>query len=382
MSRASQQRFYSPPPYRGKTHARRRVPRFVPVALLILLVIAVILGLIASHLQQYMVYTAEGGTMVLPSDVSSSAPTASEPAPLLAGLDVAEETAAPAISAVDASRLRAVPISIDALIAGDAADLLSRSEGNALVVEMKDVSGTLYWNTALRYPGAEDDEPEEYEEPIPDISVSGRADAVEAALRACREADIYLIAEIHVFRDDALSSGTRRVNNLRVHEIDEDGDPRNYPYRDGDGHYWLNPVIPNLQEYYSNLAKELAALGFDELLLTDFCYPADWSDEDADRPEALTRFLSGFATELRDAAPTLRIDVEVEADALSQGQNRSTGQTISGFSSASDRFWCWTPPADSVPPFDEDQLASGVLVIGVDAFQGGLLSPAQALSTN
>lgn len=74
---------------------------------------------------------------------------------------------------------------------------------------------------------------------------------------------------------------------------------------DGSGRTWLDPASPETAAYLTGLCRECAELGFDEILLDAFCYPAtgDVSSiggwETADRTAALT----DFAASLRQALP-------------------------------------------------------------------------------
>ncbi len=64
------------------------------------------------------------------------------------------------------------------------------------------------------------------------------------------------------------------------------------------GRYWLDPTKKDTQTYVTELCKEYVTLGFDEIMLDYFGYPADWQG-DADRTAALTKFV----TDLREALP-------------------------------------------------------------------------------
>ena len=64
------------------------------------------------------------------------------------------------------------------------------------------------------------------------------------------------------------------------------------------GRYWLDPTKKDTQAYVTELCKECVSLGFDEIMLDYFGYPADWTGK-ADRTAVLTKFM----TDLREALP-------------------------------------------------------------------------------
>ena len=74
---------------------------------------------------------------------------------------------------------------------------------------------------------------------------------------------------------------------------------------DGDGWTWLDPTHPEVLGYITSLCKEYAELGFDEILLDDFCYPMNGRTETISLEEDLdkTAVLQSFAESLRSTLP-------------------------------------------------------------------------------
>lgn len=64
------------------------------------------------------------------------------------------------------------------------------------------------------------------------------------------------------------------------------------------GRYWLDPAKNDTKTYVTALCKECVKLGFDEIMLDYFGYPADWQGK-ADRTAMLTQFMK----DLREALP-------------------------------------------------------------------------------
>lgn len=67
---------------------------------------------------------------------------------------------------------------------------------------------------------------------------------------------------------------------------------------DDNGRYWLDPAKAGTREYVTALCQEYVSLGFDEIVLDYFAYPAEWEGE-ADRAAVLQQFI----TDLRAALP-------------------------------------------------------------------------------
>ncbi|HSI99857.1 MAG TPA: putative glycoside hydrolase [Patescibacteria group bacterium] len=134
------------------------------------------------------------------------------------------------------------PGRLDAMLA-----LLDRTEANALVIDVKETDGRLFYATDL---------PEATEvgavreAPIFDL---------EELLPALRERGIYTIARVVVMKDNTLAAARPElaVMNTATGE----------PWRDNIGGAWLDPSAPGVAEYVAAIAGDLAAKGFDEVQL-------------------------------------------------------------------------------------------------------------------
>jgi predicted small lipoprotein YifL len=124
--------------------------------------------------------------------------------------------------------------------------LIERTEANAMVVDVKETGGWLYYETAL-----------------PEAVESG-ADArpifeLEELLPALKERGIYLIARMVVMKDNTVGSSRPE---LAVHNA-----ATGEPWRDFGGGIWLDPYNPGVAEYIAAIAGDLADKGFDEVQL-------------------------------------------------------------------------------------------------------------------
>jgi len=132
-------------------------------------------------------------------------------------------------------------------------DMVDRTELNAIVVDIKADSGGLAYqseNPLALEVGAE---------------VKGLME-VEELLRLCRERDIYTIARLVVFKDSVLASGRLDWAVKR---------PDGTLFADGKGSLWVDPFRQEVWEYNIAIAREVAALGFDELQFDYIRFPTD-----------------------------------------------------------------------------------------------------------
>lgn len=86
------------------------------------------------------------------------------------------------------------------------------------------------------------------------------------ALRAMNQTEgLYTVALVSCLRDGAL---TRQDPELALKRVSGS------PWLDGERQGWLDPALPQVQTYLIGVCRELARLGFDEILLTDCSFPA------------------------------------------------------------------------------------------------------------
>ena len=125
--------------------------------------------------------------------------------------------------------------------------LIDRSEVNAMVIDVKETDGNLYWATDLpqaRAVGSVMKQPLlKLDELLPKLKARG----------------IYTIARMVVMKDNTLG---RAKPGLAVRNSSTGG-----PWMDFGGGIWLDPFEPGVVEYIAALAADLAAKGFDEVQL-------------------------------------------------------------------------------------------------------------------
>ncbi len=134
------------------------------------------------------------------------------------------------------------PGRLDAMLA-----LLDRTEANALVIDVKETDGRLFYATDL--------------EPAAEVGAIREAPIfdLEEILPMLKERGIYTIARMVVMKDNTTAAARPElaVMNTATGE----------PWRDNIGGAWLDPSAPGVAEYVAAIAGDLAARGFDEVQL-------------------------------------------------------------------------------------------------------------------
>jgi hypothetical protein len=150
---------------------------------------------------------------------------------------------------------------LDALL-----DLIDRTEVNAMVIDVKETAGTLYWATDLPAATAVGSL---MEHPLFQL---------DEVLPKLKERGIYLIARMVVMKDNTLGKARPdlAVNNAATGE----------PWRDYRGGIWLDPYNAGVAEYIAALAGDLADKGFDEVQLdyVRFFSDGDYATADTNLP--------------------------------------------------------------------------------------------------
>ena len=176
--------------------------------------------------------------------------------------------------------------------------LLDRTEANALVIDVKETDGRLYYATDLETAaevGAI------RETPVFDL---------EELLPMLKERGIYTIARMVVMKDNT-SAAARPELAVRNSATGE-------PWRDNIGGAWLDPSAPGVAEYIASIAGDLADKGFDEVQLDYIRFYSDGHYDVADtnlpntqsfRLPAIQRVLRVVSSELETTRAFLGADV-------------------------------------------------------------------------
>ena len=129
---------------------------------------------------------------------------------------------------------------------------------------------------------------------VPEGIPTGAPETTER-LKVLLDSEVYTVARIACFADEA-ASGTLENGALRS----ADG-----LWQDNYARHWLDPGAESTRAYLKSLCAECAALGFDEIALDYFGYPATGQTDRIQYPEGLdkTAVLTAFVQDVRSALP-------------------------------------------------------------------------------
>jgi hypothetical protein len=250
--------------------------------------------------EERMVETDEDGAYALPEVPAGATVVYKMPGYRLAEALVEDGTALDvALEPFEARALYApsavfeAPGRLDEMLA-----LIDRTEVNAMVIDVKETDGRLYYATDLETAaevGAI------RETPVFDL---------EELLPRLEERGIYTIARMVSMKDNT-SAAARPELAVRNSATGE-------PWRDNIGGAWLDPSAPGVAEYLASIARDLADKGFDEVQLDYIRFFSDGPYDVADtnlpntqsfRLPAIQRVLRVVSSELDTTRAFLGADV-------------------------------------------------------------------------
>ena len=232
------------------------------------------------------------------------------------------ETTPPEEPQADASSI--LSVSLASLLDGSAAQLAQETGADGVVVTMKDDQGALGWQSQQALASA--------------LQEGVDSGTVNAALTAWNEGDVYTVARLSCFRDEAL--GSNMDYTLRTSS--------DYRWRDSGDLHWTTPSNEAVRSYLIGLMTELAQMGFDEIVLDYFGYPtqADGTlgnlgqSEDNYPAGALDGVITDFLAQAAQALEPYgtKLSLHASADVLT-GTDGSAGLTPAALNASVDRVW-------------------------------------------
>lgn len=309
-------RSYGYDAYRGRSGIRT----FLKVVVIVLVLALVGLGVWLLFLtEKYSTYSDQGMKLELPWSQStpSTSPTAAPSAPPLVVVSQAPPSPEPA-QALTVRKLTAAD-----LRGADTAERLKALGANAALVDMKTVDGALGYVSSL---------PE-----MDTLQASSADGGVNEAIARLNAAEgLHTVARVACFRDN---SAPRRRNSIALRTASGN-------WFDAGSNRWLNIGNPEARAYLVGVCGELAALGFDELLLDYACYPTDGrtnsikAGETYD-PQELDKAVEAFYQEVAQVLadyPDVKLSIVADPSLLT-GENPVSGQTGELLDQYADRVW-------------------------------------------
>lgn len=146
--------------------------------------------------------------------------------------------------------------------------------GTAVLLDMKDIKGRFYYDTSVGKTVS------------PDIDQT----RMSALLQTLMTGNYHTIARIPAFRDWEYG-----LNNVPDGLLKKGGNGS--LWMDDSNCYWLNPLAEGTRSYLFRITTELRSIGFDEVVFTDFCFPAtDKIEFEGDKYQALSQAAQTLVT--------------------------------------------------------------------------------------
>ncbi len=191
-------------------------------------------------------------------------------------------------------------------------DLIENSELNSIVIDIKDYSG---------YVGYDTDVPEVEEYNAEEIRVAD----IDSLIRRLHERGIYVIARTTIFQDPrlALARPDLAIRNKFTGEI----------WEDNKGLMWLDPTSQEVWDYNIAIARDALAHGFDEINFDYIRFPSD-GDIDAteypfwDEVTLAATVIRDFFQYLRENLPGAKISADIFGQTTVNYDDLGIGQII------------------------------------------------------
>ncbi len=318
------------PVYRGK-----RKYGWIITVVLFLLILALMVGIwVFYNMQKYIRYEKDG----LYLDFSESEMEAEEPVEDLSFLAPPVTNAQIVVEMPDFSTMenmvtsklkdiQALYIAEDKMTAQNIAyypSILSESQVkyNCLVMNIKSIDGYLRYYSTIPMAGS--------------YGVNG-TESLKEVLGTLKDYGLWLVAEVSCLGDSAMA-----VRNSPISLKNPNGGV----LTNSEGS-WLDPYNSATRDYIVDLMRELKEMGFDEVLLTNFCLPADiaiqYSQPMSASPDIVSA-VSSLGRYLRQQADDIGICVSAEliGPVMREGKSKDIGQDGAFFFKVFDRVFVKT----------------------------------------
>ena len=321
--------------YRGRGRNKK-------TGLVIVLSVILVLACLFLALQRFIVYDASGGArFVWPGSEKKTEDATQEKVDVEVTKNRKKTIATPRPSdKVAPSELRALTLISDFLFASEMAEPFSLGEENdgfnTVVVCLKEANGKLH------YPSKEQTAID-----------AGAVEATEFAagnIRALVTSPYYTVAQVYALHDSRFAYANMPQAALMRSDESES------IWYDTQSSFWLDPEKELTVRYLRSIVTEAASFGFDEILLSDFCYPrseggnrTDLIDTDG-RKMSEHAVLAQLADDLRNAVEPYgaKLAVQLCAEDILGGTDEASGVVFAELAEIFDRVYVETT-ADRVP---------------------------------
>lgn len=262
---------------------RLKIQRAGTVALFVLMVLVMVWFCWVLWLERYVVYSREGANIDFTLSSQQLRGTVATPDKASTDIDIYYNEGENAIStSTELTQLNGYYVSVQDMVddfEGVKARLTALATGTPVMIEVKNPYGTFYYPSEVGYSRSEA------------VDVNAVAEMVDEL----RMRGLYVIAKVPAFRDYLFG-----LNNTTCGLPIASGRFKGSLWMDSDGYYWLKPTNAGTLNYLTTIILELKALGFDEVVLSDFRMPSsdaysyvgDKTQDIIDTAESLMKSLS------------------------------------------------------------------------------------------
>lgn len=316
-----------PDVYRARKRGKRGFWRTLLVVLLVLILAAVVLFF---SCQKYIVYENNGLRVEFPIMKGARSADAAEPTPTIYPAELQYDE--PDYSSLLTNAGQGLGILHGRYITasgvtGDNLNTISKTVSatgvDTLVLQMKPPSGYLSWKSGVVMADS--------------FEVNGSEDLSETFMDLANDG-VHLIAVVSCCVDSTMAD---RYEALALRTSDGSA------YTDSNGG-WLDPYNSVVRDYISGLCRELARMGFEEIVLSYLQMPNssaafDFSAELSTTPTPTDAVMS-LARYLRTAlsGEGVKVDMVMSPDAILHDYSSRTGQELSVMSKLCDRLCVFT----------------------------------------
>lgn len=293
--------------YRGRGGARL----FLKVLIGILAVVLLLAIVFFFWAQKYMVYGDDGKAhLELPWFQEKETPA---PTPPVSSQSVVVVTASPTPEPTPTPQPTAavLPLSESYLTGEPPPAAVTGGEYTAGLLDMKGDDGMLHYVSDLKA--------------AKDMGTSDATPGRNEAIRTLSAGEFPLIARVSCFRDNRVP---RNDHSMSLRSTLGN-------WLDAEKNRWTNPSSEKTRNYVSGICGELAALGFDEILLDNACYPTNGNtgiivvgeSYDPDHLDvAVGQFYEAVRTALA-AYPGVKLSIVADPESIAE-DGAHTGQTL------------------------------------------------------
>ena len=322
-----------PEVYRG----RRKKLNVLGIVLGALVVLVLLIVVLFFGLQKYIVFEHDGISVVLPGEETVQEQDGTTVVDGLTQVNAALNITEPDYSSLPDSAGEGLDTFIGIFVPaedvnltdiGKYVDVMSTYSANALVLEVKPVSGQLVWNSSSETAAA--------------YGLNGSVDLAQliSALRS-EDPELYLIAQLSCCIDGMLAS---RNPSTALYIVNGGA------YSDEEG-AWVDPYSDIVRSYLTELSTELVELGFDELLYKSLSLPTSGANigfnvQLSSTPTPTTA-ICGLAMELTNALSGYDVPISaiLGTTSLRNGLADQSGQNAEVFGKLFDRLCTATDSA-------------------------------------